>query len=67
MDDVSAIMLIEDPPPGTTEEELTAAWQRLIDTGLAWGLQGYYGRTAERMIQEGRCVAPNPGDRACGL
>jgi len=36
----------------TTDEELSA-WQYLVDTGLCWNLQGYYGRTAVRYLQEG--------------
>lgn len=35
------------------EGERLAAWQFLVDTGLAWKLQGWFGRTAERLIHEG--------------
>ena len=37
-------------------EEETAAWQYLIDTGLAWRLQGWFGRTAKRLIDDGYCT-----------
>ena len=46
-------------PPGDTAEEradsFIAAWQMLIDTGLAWKLQGWFGRRAAQMIEEGLC------------
>lgn len=32
-----------------------AAWQLLIDTGLAWQLQGWFGRTAAALIEAGVC------------
>lgn len=35
------------------EETLLSAWQHLVDTGLAWTLEGWFGRTAARMIEEG--------------
>lgn len=41
------------------EDEILEAWQYLIDTGLAWRLQGSYGRTATRLIEQGHCTAPN--------
>lgn len=36
-----------------SEEEVVEAWQYLVDTGLAWSLQGWYGRTASNMIEAG--------------
>lgn len=40
------------------EETVISAWQYLIDTGLAWSLQGWYGRTASALIDNGVCTAP---------
>lgn len=36
-----------------TEEEVIEAWQYLVDTGLAWQLQGWFGRTAFDLIDAG--------------
>ena len=38
-----------------TEEELVEFFQELINTGLAWELQGSYGRAAAALIEAGRC------------
>jgi hypothetical protein len=38
-----------------TEEEVIALFQRLIDSGLAWSLQGSYGRQAAAFIEAGVC------------
>ena len=40
-----------------SEDQIIEAWQTLIDTGLAWQLQGFFGRTAHNLIQEGVCHA----------
>jgi hypothetical protein len=36
-----------------TEEEVIQAWQELVNSGLAWQLQGWFGRTAKHLINEG--------------
>ena len=35
--------------------EIVSFFQELIDTGLAWELQGHYGRTATCLIEDGLC------------
>jgi len=42
------------------QEEYLAAWQYLIDTGIVWRLQGWYGRTAAALIEAGHCYRPGP-------
>jgi hypothetical protein len=38
---------------GATEEQQLIAWQYLHDTKLAYQLQGFFGRTAQALIEEG--------------
>jgi len=52
-----AIEIIEGLVPADYDEEVEA-WQHLIDTAIVWGLQGWYGRTAIRLIEDGICNAP---------
>lgn len=62
LDDFTATVIAEGCPEaaGLDPQELTFedtidAWQHLIDTGLAWRLQGSFGRTAAAMIEAGYC------------
>ena len=61
MDLQSAIQICEQLVMAEDEEE-TEAWQYLIDTGFAWKLQGWYGRTAKRLIDEGYCTYTDRAD-----
>ncbi len=39
------------------QAEAIEMFQRLINSGIAWELQGHYGRTAMRLLDKGLCVA----------
>ena len=35
------------------EDQVIAAWQLLHDTGVAYTLQGWFGRTAHSLLEQG--------------
>ena len=56
MDTYTAVGLAEGFIEAESQEQVIEAWQYLIDTGLAWQLQGWFGRTAAHLISEGICT-----------
>lgn len=58
LDDYTAVGIAEGYVEPETEEQVTEAWQHLVDTGLAWRLQGWFGRTAAALIERGDIQAP---------
>lgn len=58
MDNFTATGIAEGWIDCETEAEYLAAWQHLVDTGLAWHLQGWFGRAAKTLIESGAISAP---------
>jgi len=53
MDSYTAVGLAEGFIESDDENQVLEAWQYLVDTGLAWKLQGWFGRTAAALIDSG--------------
>jgi len=53
IDQYKAIGIAEGFERCDSEEEYLEAWQYLVDSGLAWKLQGMFGRTARELIEGG--------------
>jgi hypothetical protein len=49
----NATMIAEGAMDETSEMSYIQAWQHLVDTGVVWELQGFFGRAAHRMLSEG--------------
>jgi len=58
MDPYTATMIAEGAIEPESEDHAIEAWQTLIDIGLAWQLQGWFGRTAQALIDQGLCHMP---------
>lgn len=56
MDNYQAVGIAEGFIEAESEDQVIAAWQHLHDTGLAYRLQGYFGRTARDLIAAGIIV-----------
>jgi len=53
MSDYEATGLAEGFIEAESKEQIIKAWQHLHDTGLAYNLQGWFGRTARDLIERG--------------
>ena len=53
MDNYTAVGIAEGFIEPTDEDQVLQAWQHLVDTGLAWRLQGRFGRIATDLIERG--------------
>ena len=53
MTDYQAVAIAEGFEEAKSEEQVQKAWQQLHDTGLAYKLQGWFGRTARNLIEQG--------------
>ena len=53
MNDYEATGLAEGFIEAESEEQVVEAWQHLHDTGLAYKLQGWFGRTAQELLKQG--------------
>ena len=53
MDSYTATGIAEGWIESDSESQFLQAWQHLVDTGLAWSLQGWFGVTATALIDAG--------------
>jgi len=56
MDSFTAVGLAEGFIETESEDKIVEAWQYLVDTGLVWTLQGWFGRRAAELIDAGIIV-----------
>ena len=57
MTPINAVLIAEGEIE-TDQETQIDAWQYLVDTGIAWSLQGSFGRMAQELIDQDVITAP---------
>ena len=60
MDNYNATGIAEGFIEAESKEQIIEAWQHLVNTGLAWQLQGSFGRTANYLIEKGLIMLKCP-------
>ena len=55
----SVDFIIDYESKSLTEDEIIEGFQQMIDSGLAFQLQGHYQRTARALIDAGLCTLPS--------
>ena len=53
--DIDVGKIIEYESGEMSDDDTINFFQELIDNGMAWELQGHYGRTAQALIEQGYC------------
>jgi hypothetical protein len=53
MDSYNAVGIAEGFIEAESEEQVIEAWQYLHDTRIGYGLQGWFGRTLQQLLDEG--------------
>jgi hypothetical protein len=57
MTPINAVLIAEGDIEADQDTQIEA-WQYLVDTGLAWSLQGSFGRMAQELIDQDVITAP---------
>lgn len=57
IDNFTAVGVAEGFIEPESEEQVIEAWQHLHNSGLAYQLQGWFGRTAQSLIEQGVITA----------
>ena len=62
MSNYNAVGIAEGFIEADSEDQVIEAWQHLVNTGLAWTLQGFFGRMANQLIESGVINQPKGED-----
>lgn len=60
MSNFTTVMIAEGVDQASRAQQI-CAWQQLIDSGMVWTLQGWFGRTATELIRQGICHEARKG------
>ena len=62
MSNYNAVGIAEGFIEADSENQVIEAWQHLVNTGLAWTLQGFFGRMANQLIESGVINQPDKSE-----